>query len=376
MKRRLPENVTSFIDRNGKERFRYRKTGRPTYCFKEHPGTQANPSEEYKALIARQPEKRRIERAAPGTVSDLIARFYRSSAWEGAGDESKRVRRGIIERFRAKHGDKPVNRLTFEHIESILVTASRKRVEGKRTTGGKEAARSLRKQLMRLFAYAVKLKMIATNPVAQTDRVKVPRTGGHHSWTEAEIAQYRKRHALGTKARLALEIMLWTWQRRGDARLFGRSQMRSGKIRYTQGKTGKTLWLPAAPQLVAAIDAMPATGIETFLVTDYGKPFSKAGFGNKMREWCDEAGLPHCTAHGVRKAGARRAAQLGASNQGLKSVGGWSGDAEVAIYTAAVDQEALAEVTLRLVIDADLANHDGSGFGGLANAVQDQQVRI
>jgi len=29
---------------------------------------------------------------------------------------------------------------------------------------------------------------------------------------------------------------------------------------------------------------MQVRGISTFLINDYGKPFSKAGFGNKMRE--------------------------------------------------------------------------------------------
>jgi len=360
MKRRLPPNVSAYVDRHGKERFRYRKAGRATYHFKAHPGTERHPSEEYERIAAKAPPPP-APRATPGTINDLLERFYRSAAWEGAGEESKRVRRGILERFRTKHGSKRVAKITFEHIEAILVAASRKQREGKRIVGGKEAARSLRKQLVRLFALAVRLGMIEKNPAALADRVKVPKTGGHHTWAEPEIAQYRARHPIGTKARLALEIILWTWQRRGDARLFGRRHMRAGKIHYQQGKTGKSLWLPAAPQLLAAIEAMPATGIETYLVTDYGKPFSRAGFGNKMREWCDEAGLAQCSAHGLRKAGARRAAELGASNRGLKAVGGWSGDAEVSLYTAEVDQAALAEVTLRRVIDSDLANHGEGG---------------
>ena len=36
-------------------------------------------------------------------------------------------------------------------------------------------------------------------------------------------------------------------------------------------------------------------------MTSFGKPFTANGFGNKMREWCDEAGLPDCTSHGLRK---------------------------------------------------------------------------
>ena len=150
--------------------------------------------------------------------------------------------------------------------------------------------------------------------------------------------------------------MLWTWQRRGDARLFGPAHIREGKINYRQGKTGKDLWLPVAPQLLEAISAMQQIGLKSYLVTQSGQTFSATGFGNKMREWCDQAGLQHCSSHGIRKAGARRAAQLEAGNQGLKAVGGWSGDSEVATYTAAVEQEALAAATLGRVIAADLAN--------------------
>jgi integrase len=49
-----------------------------------------------------------------------------------------------------------------------------------------------------------------------------------------------------------------------------------------------------------------------FLVTAFGKPFTANGFGNWFRQRCDEAGLPHCSAHGLRKAAAARLAELGA----------------------------------------------------------------
>ena len=181
----------------------------------------------------------------------------------------------------------------------------------------------------------------------------------HYSWTEADIAQYQARHPLGARARLALEIMLWTGQRRGDARLFGPEHIKEGQIAYTQGKTGTKLWLPAAPQLVEAIEAMQRVGLRTFLVTEYGRPFSRAGFGNKMHGWCDEAGLPQCTAHGLRKAMARRLAEDKASNQEIKAVGGWKGDAEVSIYTAAADQKRLAIGAMERLSSADLANREG-----------------
>jgi hypothetical protein len=38
-----------------------------------------------------------------------------------------------------------------------------------------------------------------------------------------------------------------------------------------------------------------------FVVTQYGRPFTAAGFGNNMAEWCKEAGLAGLNSHGVRK---------------------------------------------------------------------------
>lgn len=360
-KRRYP-NVTSFTDRHGKIRWRWRKTGFPVHNFKNPPDTPGF-KEELAACEAGQPIRAGQGRCVPRSVNDLTARYYGSSDFNGGGADDQRRRRLLIESFRAEFGDDLVEHFGFQHIEAILLKRSKKAEVGKRVVGGKVAAQNLRKQLRRLFAYAVRLEWIKANPVDVAGRIKADKTGGYHTWSEVEIRQYQAHHALGTRARLALEIMLWTWQRRGDARLFGPEHLKGGRINYRQGKTGKDLWLPAAPQLLEAIGAMQRVGLKTYLVTEFGQPFSRAGFGNKMREWCDEAGLPHCTAHGLRKAGARRAAQIGAGNQGLKAVGGWSGDAEVAIYTAEVEQAALAEQTLGEVIRRDLANRES----GLAN---------
>jgi integrase len=353
-KRRHP-NVTSFEDRHGKLRWRYRKTGRSTHYF-THPPDTPGFAEELAACEAGADIRAGAGRCRPCSVADLVSRYYQSADFNSGGAADQRRRRLLIESFRAEFGDDLVEDFGFEHIEAILLDRSKKKRAGKRTVGGKVAAQNLRKQLRRLFAHAKRLHWINANPVEDADKIRGPKSSGYHTWTEDEIRQYQARHPLGTRARLALEIMLWTWARRSDARLFGPEHLKDGKINYRQGKTGKVLRLTAAPQLLEAINAMQRVGFKTYLVTEFGKPFSAAGFGNKMREWCDQAGLPQCTAHGLRKAGARRAAQLEAGNQGLKAVGGWSGDSEVATYTAAVEQEALAAATLGRVIAADLAN--------------------
>jgi integrase len=339
----LPRHVSAWKDRHGKLRFRHRKLGITRY-FKNPIGSPEWLAEyhEYEAADGTFIKAR----YAPGTLGDLITRYYRSQDFNSQGEVSQAKNRAVIEEFRQGRDDRPVALLTFEHIDIILAKKAQKVGEdGCRATGGPAAAQRLRKQLRRLFEHAVRLGMIRTNPVELTTRVKY-KTSGFHTWTEDEIARFRERHPLGTKARLALEIILWTGQRRGDAHRFGPPHVREGRINYEQEKGGKELWLPIAPQLRAAIDATPAVGVQTFLVTEYGKPFTKGGFGNWFRDRCDEAGLNHCTAHGLRKAIARRLAENGATQKMIKSVGGWSNDREVAIYTAGADQAELARTAL------------------------------
>lgn len=353
-KRRHP-NVSSFTDRHGKLRWRWRKTGFATHYFRNPPDT-AGFREELAACEAGAPIRAGEGRCVPRSVADLVARYYGSTNFNRGGLDDQRRRRLLIESFRTAFANDLVANFRWDHIEAILAERAKKTVRDGRTVGGPFAAQSLRKQLRRLFAYAKRLDWIAENPVDDAERVHAPKTSGFYSWSEEDIAKFQARHPLGTRARLALEIMLWTGQRRGDARLFGPGQLKNGQIIYRQGKTGTELWLPAAPQLVEAIDAMQRIGFKTFLVTEYGKPFSRAGFGNKMREWCDEAGLPQCTAHGLRKAMARRLAESGESQQSIKSVGGWKADAEVTTYTAAADQKLQAAGAIGRLSNADLAN--------------------
>lgn len=342
------DNVTVSPDRHGKLRAQYRKAGKKVYMkgLPDQPGFDA----EYKAVAAAQA---RIEsRYASRSVHDLCVRYYRSADFMAKGGaDDKRRRKGLIESFRAEYGDDLVADFGFEHIEAILIRRTEKKLNDKgREVGGQVAAVNLRKQLRRLFAYARKLKWIVANPVDDADTVGKKKLTGYYSWTEADITQFKKVHAIGTKARLALEIILWTGQRRGDARMFGPKHIQRGKINFRASKNQADLWLPIAPDLRRAITALPSVGINTFLVTEFGKPFSKDGFGNKMREWCDAAGLPQCSAHGLRHAIGRRMAESEASQQGMKAVGGWKNDAEVSTYAASAEQERLADVALGRVI--------------------------
>jgi integrase len=76
---------------------------------------------------------------------------------------------------------------------------------------------------------------------------------------------------------------------------------------------------------------------------------TRSGFGNKFRDWCDEADLPHCTAHGLRKAGACIAAENGATEKQLIAIFGWQTMKEAAHCTKMANQKKLAASAMLLL---------------------------
>ncbi|WP_348770930.1 tyrosine-type recombinase/integrase [Niveispirillum sp. SYP-B3756] len=84
-----------------------------------------------------------------------------------------------------------------------------------------------------------------------------------------------------------------------------------------------------------------------FLTTKYGKPFTAESMGNWFRSTCKEAGLPDgLSAHGLRKAVARRLAEAGCTTHQIAAVTGHKTMKEVERYTQEANREQLAEVAI------------------------------
>jgi integrase len=224
-----------------------------------------------------------------------------------------------------------------------------------------EEATFIVKTLRGFFKWAHARRLVAHNPAKDVPYLRQP-TDGFHSWTIEEVEQFEARHPVGTKARLAFALLLYTGQRRSDVVLFGLQHMRNGWLHFTQVKGRRTkpvtLSIPILPPLQAIIDATPrpagATSM-TFLLTDYGRAFTAAGFGNKMRQWCDEAGLPHCSSHGLRKAFGARAAEEDLTARQIMAILGHSTLEEAERYTRAASQKKLAAAGMAK-IEAALKN--------------------
>jgi integrase len=278
------------------------------------------------ALADATPREIGAARTKPGTVNATIVRFYQSARYQSLAEITKSTYRNQIERFRADHGDKRIATLRLEDVQRM--------VDARASTPA--AANNFLEMLRMLMKVAIKEGWRNDDPTALVEKVR-HKSDGYHSWTDTEIAQFEARHPVGTKARLALDLLLYTAQRRSDVVKAGRQHVSGGMIRFRQKKTGTVLEIPVLPALAASLAAAAGDHL-TFLTTEYGKPFSPAGFGNWFRERCNEAGLPHCSAHGLRKAAARRLAEAGCSATEIMSITGHRTLAEAEKYVRAADQ--------------------------------------
>jgi integrase len=320
--------VEQFTDRHGKPRFYFRRAGRKRTPLPGLPGS-AEFMEAYQAALAGTVG---ATRTIPGTVNAAIAAFYtRSKTFLDNKPITQQTDRNILEAFRAKHGSKPIAALEQRHIENILAEKA-----------GKPAAqRNLLRVLRTLLAFCVKQGIRRDNPALGVELTAAPTTG-YHSWTEEELLQYEQRHPVGSRARLALALLLYTAQRRTDVVQLGRPNARDGWLHFTQSKTVAEMKIPIAPPLSEIIAATPMVGVKTFLVTKYGRPFTPAGFGGWFREQCDMAGLRHCTAHGLRKAFLRRMAEAGCSEDYIASISGHKNMREIRTYVQAANKARMA----------------------------------
>ena len=217
-----------------------------------------------------------------------------------------------------------------------------------------KAANERVKLLRRMFETALDNEDIEHDPMHKVKLLESSNPDGIHAWTPDEFQQYMDKHPVGTPARLALDLFLYTDQRISDVYQLGRQHgQKNGWLYFTQfkgrNKSPVTLWMPIISILRQSIDATP-TGDLTYIISQRGKPYQSAkSFGNRFRKWCDEAELYHCSAHGVRKGAAAWYAEIGLTNQMLKALGGWKTDKEVQRYTESARQKVLAETAVEMI---------------------------
>jgi integrase len=223
--------------------------------------------------------------------------------------------------LRAEQNGKRVMLLTREHMQRI--------VNEKSSTPF--AQRNFLNTMRAMFRWAMAEGRVPDDPTLGVKGVKA-KTSGYKTWSEADIERFEARHLLGSKARLAFALLLYTGQRRNDVTKMGRQHVYKGVLtvdqRKTEGQDEAHLEIPIHPELQRVIDSTPS-GHLSLLVTSFGKPYTSNGFGNWFRELCDAAGCPGLSAHGLREGAARRLAEIGCSTHEIAAITGHASLAEV-----------------------------------------------
>jgi integrase len=289
--------------------------------------------DEYHAAVEGLPSPVKGGKAASGSLAWLWGRYKDSAAWSGLSSATRRQRENVMARIIKDAGDVPHTSVTRKTVIGGI----------DRRKGTPAAARHFVETLRGMFRWAVEAELRDKDPTEGV-RVKAKRTDGHHTWTEDELARFEACHPLGSRARVAYAIFLYTGLRRGDAAIFGRQHIRDGIGRVTTEKTGALAIFNIEPELQEAINAGPC-GDLAFIVGDGGSPLTKESLGNAFRSWCREADVPG-SAHGLRKALAVRRAEQGLSEHEMMPGFGWSDTKTAAIYTRKASRERLAAAAI------------------------------
>jgi integrase len=334
---RAPKFTHGIVDRFGKAHYYFRRPGFKSVTL---PGLPWSPAfmETYADCMAGQETAARKTR--PGTLAALTVAYFNSTEFWSLAPGTQRRRRNILKRFCAANGDRRVALLQRDDIVRLLGLRMDKPA----------VARNWLHSVRAMMQVALDLGMIKADP---TRDVKSPKVSGPGfiDWNEESIAAFEATHPIGSRARLALALLLYTAQRRGDVVKMSRQHVRDGALHVQQQKTGAVLAIPVHPQLQAIIDAMPVDQM-TFLITKDGKPFTGPGFGNWFREMCDAASLPNLSAHGLRKSACRRLAEAGCSASEIRAISGHASLAEVERYVRAADQARMARSAMATVTKA------------------------
>ncbi|WP_197031026.1 hypothetical protein [Methylobacterium sp. 10] len=192
----------------------------------------------------------------------MVDRYVNSAQWsEGLSGATRAQRHGLLQAMVAIAGNE---RLADINRRSIQEGMDRRKEKP-------HGANDWLKTMRGLFGWAVDREFIPADPTrGVTLLAGVNDRNGFHTWTDEEVARFEARWKLGTRERLALDLLLYTGLRRGDAARVGRPHVRNGVLRVTTEKTGRTFpsascrrWPPRSrPHRSATSRSSPASAAD------------------------------------------------------------------------------------------------------------------
>lgn len=356
------KGVTRDTDRHGNVRYYFRRRGMANKIrLREEYGSDAFEEELSCARLGLQYEKKdgpgRLVSAKlkRGSFGWLVQEYLRRADMaDSTRNQKRRVLMRIGEETCLSQSGSELRLMAYSGLKRAHISTLR---DQKKETP--EAANHRVKALSALFEWAIDVGLTADNPAADVKRNR-SNPIGHHTLTDEEIQQFLDHHPTGSKAHLAFTIFRYTGLRISDVAVFGRQHLYWQRVTDEEtGETEKLLYfritttkqspnggevvvdMPVLPPLAEALASRDDNQL-TFLLSDWGRPFTIKGLGNRMRKWFDEAGLKHCSSHGIRKADAVIAAENGATAHQLLAMFGWTNIRQAEHYTRLAQRRKLA----------------------------------
>jgi len=292
--------------------------------------------------------------AKTGSLSWLWARYRETGGWTLLKNSTRRQRENIMAKVMKNAGSDPYGAILPAHI-----------IKGRDARAATPSqAKGFLVCMRHMFRWALAAGLVKQDPTIGIKAFPKQKTGGFPVWTETEVDKYYARWPIGTKERVWIDVLLYTGLRRGDAVTIGRQHVRRERVTemtasgprtfeidvatLTTEKSQHTMTvtLPILPILAKTLAAGPCSDL-AFICGASRRPLKKESFGNLFREACNKAGVLGKSAHGLRKAGATRAADNGATEQQLNSIFGWeTGSGMAAVYTEAANRKRASMVAM------------------------------
>ncbi len=332
--------LSTYKDRHGKQRWRYRRKG-VTVTLPGQPGEEQF-EEAYSAALHGRPIRAEVIRhpshAKPRTFRAAWRIVVTSADWRALRPSSRDQYIERAERFlempvaegvTLTYGDVAIADFRRRHVKDLLGAMADR----------PHSASDLIVVLRKMITVALDYEWISHDP---THKLRfAPEIEGHRAWEDWEREKFEAHWPLGSTPRTIYALALYTGQRRADLVRIRWHDFDGDTLAVTQQKTGKRLRLPVLPYLRAALSAAPHQGA-TVLATPAGNQRTPTGLTSNFHDWTEAAGLKGATIHGLRKTLGKILAEEGATTRELMDALGHDAIAHAELYSRAADQERMA----------------------------------
>ena len=243
--------VVSDQDRHGNVRYYFRRKGQKKVRLHGIPGSKEFMDAYDRSLSLKNPQGTATVRSfGRGSLGFVCQAYYASAIFGKLDVQTQSWRRRVLDEICRQYGTYPIGGLQARHVRKLRNQKSE----------FPSASDARLKALRALFKFALEEELVDSDPTIGVKSLP-HQTEGHHTWSSEEIAQFEARHPIGTKARLAMALMLYTARRRGDVIRLGPQHIQDGRLNYRQMKNAKRkpndLSIPVHEDLRRIIDETP-----------------------------------------------------------------------------------------------------------------------